>query len=832
MASRNEPMDFSKFFRELFGLFLIFWAVFLLLSLLSFDANDPSVNVVKSGVVEIHNRAGMFGAYSAGFLNDIFGIGSLFWPFVFAFLGAAYISAKIYMRWWRWAGLFLLAICILILASAFDFTIGDLSGGGVIGNSFYYKSQHYLSPAGTWLLWIFITLAGLQLAGNFSWIQVFRSGWEKIAKNLPSGKSGISMPKYQALKTGAWNGVKSIAGNLKLIFRKKISGAFSAIKNMPLPPENISGTLENPVNHTPENKTPENNAPGNIISQTSAIPATSVLQETPAAPVVPAVSLLDTDLPLLEERAKPVAEFAPAAISPAESEMEVQGEAQSDDWNIEVDVEDATPLPQAENPRPIPERESVAPAILPSLELLQPAPARESAREDLHSKGDALIKCFADFKIHGALMRISPGPVVTMFEFKPDPGIRISKISNLGNDLSLALKALAVRIQAPIPGSDTVGIEIPNEKREVVNFRELAESEEFKNSKGPLTMILGKDISGHPYLADLAEMPHLLVAGATGAGKSVCLNSILVSMLYKCQPEDMRLLLIDPKRVEMAVYADLPHLVHPVVTDMNDAKNALEWATREMERRFEVMKQLGARNVTAYNQKLATLGSSRLEEYQNLEPIPYLVIVIDELADLMMTATREVETSIVRLAQLARAAGIHMILATQRPSVNIVTGLIKANIINRISFQVTSRIDSRTILDQGGAEYLLGRGDMLFKPKGGKLLRLHGPFLSDEEVQLVTNHWRAQRPPSYEVDFATWNPDASCAIASECEGGSDPLYDEARDFVVDQGRASITQLQRRFNIGFSRAGRLVDQMEKAGVIGPANGSKPRQVIQN
>lgn len=813
MPSRHKPMDFPKFFRELFGLFLIFWALFLLLSLLTFDANDPSVNVVKSGVVEIKNKAGMFGAYSAGFLNDIFGIGALFWPFVFAFLGAAYISAKIYMRWWRWVGLFLLALCILTLASAFDFSIGDLSGGGVIGNSFYHKSQHYLSPAGTWLLWIFITLSGLQLAGNFSWIQALRKTWAKI-KTASGG--GVSLPKLQEVKLLSWNALKAFGIRVKFLFRKKISGALEAFKNMSLPPDNATQAASNST-HTAMDK-----------AEADAKPLSPAL---PAIPAVPAKSLLD-DAPLtLEELGSEVVNITVVPM-PAEPSAQPFAEEPDEDWSIEVEPGEPELIPPGEKPDLPHFVKDISPAILPPVDLLQPAPVRESMREDLSAKGEALIKCFADFDIHGQLMRISPGPVVTMFQFKPDPGIRISKIANLGDELSLALKAVAVRIQAPIPGSDTVGIEIPNENREIVNFRELAESEEFQRGKGPLTMILGKDISGRPYLADLADMPHLLVAGATGAGKSVCLNSILVSMLYKCQPEDMRLLLVDPKRVEMAVYADLPHLVHPVVTDMNDAKNALEWATHEMERRFDAMKLIGARNVTAYNQKLAALGSNRLEEYRELEHLPYLVIVIDELADLMMTAAREVQNSIVRLAQLARAAGIHMILATQRPSVDVVTGLIKANFINRISFQVTSRHDSRTILDQSGAEYLLGRGDMLFKPKGGKLLRLHGPFLSDEEVQLVANHWRSQRPPQYNVDFASWTPEARNSTSSEGEGGSDPLYDEARDFVADQGRASISQLQRRFNIGFSRAGRLIDQLERGGVIGPANGSKPRQVIQS
>ena len=346
-------------------------------------------------------------------------------------------------------------------------------------------------------------------------------------------------------------------------------------------------------------------------------------------------------------------------------------------------------------------------------------------------------------------------------------------------------------------------------------------------------MILGKDIAGQPYMADLTRMPHLLVAGATGAGKSVCLNGILISLLYRTQPEDLQLLLVDPKRIEMAVYADEPHLVHPVVTEMSEAKNALDWAVHEMDRRYEAMARLGVRNVAGFNQKLAAYKNDLPSDFADLEPLPYLVIVIDELADLMMTAAREVETSIVRLAQLARAAGIHMILATQRPSVDVVTGLIKANFPCRISFQVTSKHDSRTILDQVGAEHLLGRGDMLFKPSGGRLLRLHGPFLSDEEVQRVVAHWKRHLRPSYKVDFAQWSPEAANGGSGGGGGGDaaqDPLYSEVQVFVSEQGRASISLVQRRFKIGFNRAARLVEQLEQDGIIGPADGSKPRAVV--
>jgi S-DNA-T family DNA segregation ATPase FtsK/SpoIIIE len=420
-----------------------------------------------------------------------------------------------------------------------------------------------------------------------------------------------------------------------------------------------------------------------------------------------------------------------------------------------------------------------------------------------------------------------------MFEVKPAPGTKVSRIANLSDDLALALKALAVRIEAPIPGRDTVGVELPNEVRQTVHLRHILDSEAFQRVASLLTLALGKDISGRPGVADLARMPHLLVAGATGAGKSVCLNSILLSILYKARPEQVKLLLVDPKRIELSAYADLPHLVHPVVTEMSQAKNALDWAVAEMDRRYEAMARLGARNIEGYNRKLEEMGRSRPDNLADLDPMPYLVIIIDELADLMLTSGKEVELCIVRLAQLARAAGIHMILATQRPSVDVVTGLIKANFPCRISFQTTSKHDSRTILDMVGAEYLLGKGDMLFKPSGGKLQRMHGAYVSDEDVAAVVEYWKGQQAPSYELDFSEWKPEGEEGHGPGeglVDPDSDPVYAEALEFVMAQGKASISLLQRRFRIGFNRAARYIEQMEMDGLIGPADGSKPREVL--
>lgn len=476
-------------------------------------------------------------------------------------------------------------------------------------------------------------------------------------------------------------------------------------------------------------------------------------------------------------------------------------------------------------------------ASLPSLDLLEAVPASTGGtpREALEAKGRSLMTCLSDFGIQGELVGIIPGPVVTMFEVRPAPGVRVSRIANLSDDLALALKAVAVRIQAPVPGTDTVGIEIPNEVRETVCLKELLGSKLFRESKSLLTLVLGKDIAGLPAVADLAAMPHLLVAGATGAGKSVGINSIILSLIYKARPEEVKLLLVDPKRVEMAIYSDLPHLVHPVVTEMQLAKNALEWAVSEMEERYNQIAKAGVRNIADYNAKVASWGQSPPEGMEGLEFMPYLVVIIDELADLMLVAAKEVETSIVRLAQLARAAGIHLILATQRPSVDVVTGLIKANFPCRISFQVTSKHDSRTILDTVGAEHLLGKGDMLFKPGGGKFKRMHGAFVSDNNVNSVVQYWKSQQRPDYSIDFADWAPEGASSGGVLGGGGNgdvagDPLYGEAVEFVRQQGKASISLIQRKFRIGFNKAARFVEQMELDGIIGPADGSKPRLVI--
>jgi len=473
----------------------------------------------------------------------------------------------------------------------------------------------------------------------------------------------------------------------------------------------------------------------------------------------------------------------------------------------------------------------------PPLELLTtPAGNGPSLdHERLQEMSEAVRSSLEDFSIQGEVQRIQPGPVVTMLEYKPAPGIKISRIANLHDDLALALKASSVRIVAPLPGKDTVGVEVPNPKRQTVYLQEILDSGEFAQSRLKLPLVLGKDIQGRPKVEDLARMPHLLVAGATGAGKSVCLNSLLLSLLFRFAPDELKLLLIDPKRIELAVYNDLPHLVHPVVTDMSLAKTALDWAVFEMENRYDRMAGLGVRNIEGYNQKLKSFGGSPPEGYEDLEPMPYLVVVIDEMADLMLTAAKEVEMGIVRLAQLARAAGIHLILATQRPSVDVVTGIIKANFPSRIAFQVSSKHDSRTILDSIGAEYLLGHGDMLFKSGGGQMQRVHGAFVQEEEIVSVVEFWKAKSSADFELDFTQWKNNGNEKNNQDFGHDQivdDPKYAQAVEFIREQGKGSISLIQRRFRIGYNKAALFIEQMEKDGILGPADGSRPRQVLKH
>lgn len=473
------------------------------------------------------------------------------------------------------------------------------------------------------------------------------------------------------------------------------------------------------------------------------------------------------------------------------------------------------------------------PYRFPPLTLLQqPKPDKNAASDsELRQTALNLQETLKSFNVNVQMGAVTCGPSVTRYELFPEQGVRVNKITNLADDLKLSLAAQSIRIEAPIPGKAAVGIEVPNPVPGMVCFRELLEGTTFQDAKSPLTFAVGKDIAGKLIMADIGKMPHLLIAGATGSGKSVCINTLLMSILYKADPKDVKLIMIDPKFVELSVYNGIPHLFCPVVTDPKEAAAALNWAVREMTERYEKFKEVGVRNIAGYNQKIQNVENASQAGY---EKMPYLIVIVDEFADLMMVASKEVEDAVCRLAQLARAAGIHLVLATQRPSVNVITGVIKANIPSRIAFSVSSATDSRTIIDKGGAEKLLGKGDMLFFPSGyTEPVRVQGAFVSDEEVSAVVDFLiQNNRQPEYNtaVTRVVEEPKENAAEEKKPANDRDEYFEEAGRFVIESERAAAGQLQRRFSIGFNRAGRIIDQLHKAGVVGPAKGTKPRMVL--
>ena len=504
------------------------------------------------------------------------------------------------------------------------------------------------------------------------------------------------------------------------------------------------------------------------------------------------------------------------------------------------------PRPAVRKPKPPAIRKSesaesnLSSERLPFPNLLTAGPQQDLIDDSVHKKfleiGKLIEERCREFAVEGEVTAYHPGPVVTTFEFKPSAGVKYAKVVNLGDDLALALKAESIRIER-ISGSSTVGIEVPNKKRDLITLRDIIDSEPFTQSASLLSLALGKDIHGEPVVTDLARMPHLLVAGATGAGKSVGLNSMIISLLYKALPKQLRMLMIDPKMVEMKIYEDIPHLLHPIVTDPKLASNALLWAVQEMENRYKTLSECGVRNIDQYNALLKepeAMRRARKIAAEDTTPLPdplhYIVIIIDEFADLMMVASKDVEDSITRLAQKARAVGIHLILATQRPSVDVITGVIKANFPSRISYQVASRIDSRTILDTQGAEKLLGNGDMLFLPPGtARIRRIHGAYISEKEIVDIVEFVKKNQGTPQFIEEVTRSVEEKTG-ADGIEYLSDPKYDEAVRTVLSTGQASASYLQRRLKLGYSRAARLIEIMEANGVVGPSQGSKPREIL--
>jgi S-DNA-T family DNA segregation ATPase FtsK/SpoIIIE len=762
-----------KRLNEVFGFLLLGLGLLTLLSLVSYHVHDPSWNTA-AGQLRPANLAGYFGSYFADFSFQVFG------------LAAAAIPLFVFLLAWRWirsealpapgikaAGclLLLLGTCTaLSLGPELHIFGGAIPGGGLLGVVLARWATEALNLTGAIVLTTVTLIVSLYLVSRFS--------MEVLSR-------GLARPKAAFQRIGhRWQS-----------WRDSRRGEF----------------LEN------------QKAKARLKAEERAA------RRMESEPVQP-----------LQAEAQEMAGWEP---SPEPSPPEAGHEPEPDIPIVPL-VDDTPPWHEpAPKPGPVPidkPRRGAALFLLPSTDLLHEAQGRSAFDEQELKDIAARIKSkFEEFHVLGSVVQINPGPVVTTFEFKPEAGIKYSRIITLTEDLCLGLQAESILIER-IPGKPTVGIEVPNTKREVISLRQILESDEFSVSTSHLTISLGKDINGRIKVASLETMPHLLIAGSTGSGKSVMINSMVMSILFKSTPEEVRMILVDPKRVELGMYEGVPHLLTPVITDPKKATNALKNAVLEMERRLRLLAEYGVRNIEQFNKKIRkqqaeprNLFEDEIEAAaEELKPLPHILILIDELADLMMIEGRNVEESVTRLAQMARAVGMHLVLATQRPSVDVITGLIKANFPARISFRVATRVDSRTILDVMGAEHLLGKGDMLFLPPGSsRLTRVHGAFVTEGEINRVVDFWKEQGAPEYDQTFLVAPPsDDAESESEEADGAQDPMYDEAVRIVLEMGKASTSTLQRRLRLGYGRAARILDMMQRDGIIGPPDGSKPREVL--
>jgi S-DNA-T family DNA segregation ATPase FtsK/SpoIIIE len=756
----------------------------LLIALATFDPRDPAPFFKAGGEGPSRNFIGPFGAFLAELLvRQLFGVAALLLPLVMGLLGWKLFWCKpIEAPYTKAVGVSLLLLSLTALfALSFGTVIFEeepVRAGGAVGELLAGMLVADFSRTGAYIVAATTLFVALILATQFSFSAVMRA------------IGGRLLARLRAAQT-AWAHYRET--------RRKDRLRREVIRK-----------------HTQ----PRESEGGRGLPRIRRVKAGTGAGPEPEVAPPPGEDEALVDLPLnasVVRPAGPSQRQLPFDLAPPDSREEEEGPPRKTVTRRRRRSRRAEDVPEVRGDH-----------VIPPVSILDQARLSSAIDNDrLFERGRILQAKCGEFGVLGAVKEIHPGPVVTTYEFKPDAGVKYSKIVGLADDLALALEAESIRIDR-VSGKGNVGIEIPNEKRETIYLRELLESDAFRHASGRLPLPLGKAVNGDACVTDLALMPHLLIAGATGTGKSVGLNCMIASILLRSTPDDVRMILIDPKRLELGVYDDIPHLLTPVVTDAKIAANVLKWAVTEMERRIRMLASEGVRNIEQFNNILrAEEGMQDEETGEELKPLHYIVIVIDELADLMMVSAHEVEEAITRLAQMARAVGIHLILATQRPSVDVITGLIKANFPSRISYRVAARVDSRTILDSIGAEQLLGRGDMLFLPPGSaRLTRIHGAYVTEHEIARLTSFLRKQGDPEY--DDSVGKPEKS-AEAMEVSD-RDQLFDEAVRFVVQNGQASTSMLQRRFRIGFSRAGRLVDMMERDGIIGPADGSKPREIL--
>jgi S-DNA-T family DNA segregation ATPase FtsK/SpoIIIE len=788
----------SRRLSEFVGVALFAAALIWFISLASYSASDPVWFFNTGADLAPANFAGRVGAFLAELSFQVFGYAAYLIPAILAVIGWHYFWCRVVdAAYTKILGAVLLFSCAAaFLALAFGAAgagARDFRPGGVVGDRLASLLSAYLNRTGSIILILTLLFLAVILSTQFSFGRLFgalfqlaHDRWTTMLAAMRERREEKRRDKQRQEvlrkhlgKDGkdAKPGKETREPQIERAAREKAIPVVAGVENAP------RGTRE------PQESTAE---PPKKPSKTAAM-------VNAAAAALKAASSKPTPPP-------PIKRPAPVAAAPT--------------------------LPLAEPEKAPIERRKGA-FTLPPLALLDAAKGERKIDERELMEGARLLeeKC-REFSVEGTVVQIHPGPVVTTYEFKPDAGVKYSKITGLADDLCLAMQAESVIIDR-IPGKSTVGIQIPNPHREAISLRELLESDAYKRSHSKLTIALGKTIHGEPFVSDLATMPHLLIAGSTGAGKSVSVNAMITSILMRATPDDVRFIMVDPKRLELGMYEDIPHLLTPVVMDPKLASNALRWAVREMEERYKILAAFGVRNIEQYNRNVRAMqeekkGEPLLDDKGNeIKPLPFIVVLIDELADLMMVAGNEVEESIARLAQMARAIGIHLVLATQRPSVDVITGLIKANLPARISFRVSSKIDSRTILDGNGAEQLLGKGDMLYlPPASSRFLRLHGPYISEQESARLASFLRKQGKPSYDTTITADEKGGQEAMQFE----KDELYDEAARIVVSSGQASISYLQRRLRIGFSRAARLVDMMEMDGLVSPAAGGKAREVL--
>lgn len=811
---------------EIIAILLLALGLLLSLCLVSaaFFPNDPSWN--SAGASETRNWAGAIGANVAAALFQAVGIAAFLMPLLlFAAAWRRFRTQKISAPFYP-----LLGLVILVLAASALLSISELSPlfdssvqpGGLVGTVIARTLASGLNTVGATVILVATAATGLLLATNFSFVGLY----EKLV--LANGNR-FAFLRTAPARFKTWRAARSEAARVrkekKLALQAEQQAARSALRAAKdlSPADRVAEFMkESSVQTTPFASTvikaeAERAAVGSIVGAGIPAKAAAVAAGLPGATVVESPSGRRSIFPTSSR----------TAVADAESDLEEMVKGVSV-VRTKAEAPAAGKLPfDADRSR----RVSYTDYSLPPLEFLNEAPPpSEQADAELLGLATRLAEKCKEFNVSGQIKHICPGPVVTTYEFKPDPGVKYSRVVSLVDDLCLALKAESIRIDR-MPGKPHVGIEVPNPRRETIYLREVIESRAFRESGSKLTIALGKTIDGLNYVADLAKMPHLLIAGTTGAGKSVGVNALIVSILYRARPDEVKFILIDPKRLELGLYEDIPHLATPIITDPKLAARSLKWAVSEMEKRYKDLAGWGVRNIDGYNTEI--MRRNLVKEYDEKgepwKPLPFIVIIIDELADLMMTSGREVEESITRLAQMARAVGIHLVLATQRPSVDVITGLIKANFPSRISFRVSSKVDSRTIIDTNGAEHLLGRGDMLFLPPGtSRLIRVHGAYIDELEIGRIVSHIKSQGLPAY--DESITQSEEEILGLEDSNGEHDELFEEALRICVEMKRASTSVLQRRLRIGYGRAAAILDIMEREGLIGQADGSRPRPVL--